>query len=81
MPVAAVRTKIRQEFERHRYEKSLDISNVIYLKGQMEFQELVNFWKQHPHVMRYFEHHGESQVFDTKPQLQSEFVDKFLRGN
>ncbi|RLV88476.1 hypothetical protein JA9_004255 [Meyerozyma sp. JA9] len=76
MPVSNVKTKIRQEFERQRFVKDLEISNVLYMKGQMEFQELINFWKQQCHVMRYFENQGDTQFGD-----KNDFVKNFLRGN
>lgn len=76
MPVSNVKTKIRQEFERQRFVKDLNITNVLYMKGQMEFQELINFWKQQCHVMRYFEDQGDSFHAD-----KNDFVKNFLRGN
>jgi NADH dehydrogenase (ubiquinone) 1 alpha subcomplex subunit 6 len=78
MPVASVRTKIRQEFERNRFQKELAINNVLYAKGRMEFQELVNFWKQSPHVLRYFENQGEPSFISA--QGESAFMKKFLKG-
>lgn len=75
MPVSNVKTKIRQEFERQRYVNDLDITNVLYAKGQMEFQELINFWKQQCHVMRYFEDQEAYGVID-----KNDFIKNFLRG-
>lgn len=76
MPVSNVKTKIRQEFERQRYVKDLPVNNVLLMKGQMEFQELINFWKQQCHVMRYFEDQSDYGVVD-----KNDFVRNFLRGN
>ncbi|CUM66125.1 uncharacterized protein PRCAT00003782001 [Priceomyces carsonii] len=76
MPVSNVKTKIRQEFERQRFVNDLNVTNVLYMKGQMEFQELVNFWKQQCHVMRYFEDQGDQGVVE-----RNGFVKNFLRGN
>lgn len=75
MPVSNVKTKIRQEFERYRYVNNLDVENVLLMKGQMEFQELVNFWKQQCHVMTYFEDQSNYSVLEN-----NSFVDNFLRG-
>lgn len=75
MPVSNVKTKIRQEFERQRYVNDLDITNVLYAKGQMEFQEIINFWKQQCHVLKYFEESPNSIVD------KNDFVKNFLRGN
>lgn len=75
MPVSNVKTKIRQEFERQRFVNDLDLTNVLYAKGQMEFQELINFWKQQCHVMRYFD--GSAERLADK----NDFVKNFLRGN
>lgn len=76
MPVASVKTKIRQEFERQRYIEDLGVKNVLYAKGQMEFQELLNFWKQQCHVMKYFDQPTQPVVNN-----QSEFITAFLKGN
>ncbi|ODV69513.1 NADH dehydrogenase, alpha subcomplex, subunit 6, partial [Hyphopichia burtonii NRRL Y-1933] len=76
MPVSNVKTKIRQEFERQRFVKDLEVSNVLYMKGQMEYQELMNFWKQQCHVLRYFEDQDQYGAVD-----KNDFVKNFLRGN
>lgn len=75
MPVASAKTKIRQEFERHRFESDLKLTNVLYMKGQMEFQELINFWKQQCHVLRYFDDQSSYNIVD-----KNDFVKNFLRG-
>lgn len=76
MPVSNVKTKIRQEFERQRFVTDLDLTNVLYAKGQMEFQELINFWKQQCHVLRYFEDQLDYGAVD-----KNDFIKNFLRGN
>lgn len=74
IPTSQVKTKIRQEFERNRYVNDLAIQNVMYMKAQMDFQELVNFWKQKCHVMKYFED------FQYYNRAKPNFMDKFLKG-
>ncbi len=37
-PVSAIRTKVRQEFERHRYVKDLTVVDVLISKSHQEFQ-------------------------------------------
>lgn len=75
MPTSAVRTKIRQEFERNRFVSQLPVQNILYMKAQMEYQETVNFWKQQSHVMKYFE---EEQSYNSAKD--NGFVQNFLRG-
>jgi hypothetical protein len=38
MPVSRLRTKMRQEFERHRYVSQLPTVDVLLSKSQMEYQ-------------------------------------------
>ncbi|KAG7811094.1 hypothetical protein KL921_002722 [Ogataea angusta] len=75
VPASQVKTKIRQEFERQRFVNDLAVQNVLYMKAQMEFQELVNFWKQQCHVMMYFEPFSS---YDNT--ANDSFIDKFLKG-
>ncbi|KAG7728992.1 hypothetical protein KL948_004029 [Ogataea haglerorum] len=75
VPASQVKTKIRQEFERQRFVNDLAVQNVLYMKAQMEFQELVNFWKQQCHVMMYFEPFSS---YDHT--AHDSFIDKFLKG-
>ncbi|CAI5758896.1 unnamed protein product [Candida verbasci] len=76
MPTSVIKTKIRQEFERQRFINDINITNVLYMKGQMEFQELINFWKQQCHVMRYFDDQNAYNQVD-----KNDFIKNFLRGN
>merc|ERR1712130_22238 len=43
MPVSTIRTKMRQEFERHRYVSKLKTADVLIYKSHAEFQETLNF--------------------------------------
>lgn len=38
IPVSAVRSRIRQEFERHRYVQELQVIDVLLFKGLAEYQ-------------------------------------------
>lgn len=38
IPVSAIRTKIRQEFEKHRYVKQLSAVDVLLFQSNAEFQ-------------------------------------------
>jgi len=38
IPVSAVRSKIRQEFERHRYVQELPVIDILIFKGLAEYQ-------------------------------------------
>jgi hypothetical protein len=38
IPVSAVRSRIRQEFERHRYVRDLSVIDLLIFKGTSEFQ-------------------------------------------
>lgn len=38
MPVSVIRTRIRQEFERHRYVAKLPVADVLLFKSHAEYQ-------------------------------------------
>lgn len=38
MPVSAIRTKVRQEFEKHRYVSQLQVVDVLLFQSHAEFQ-------------------------------------------
>ncbi|ODQ79588.1 hypothetical protein BABINDRAFT_161973 [Babjeviella inositovora NRRL Y-12698] len=75
VPTSVVRAKIRHQFERQRYIEDLGVKNIAYMKGQMEFQETINFWKQKAHIMVYFK-----DTEDFGYPHDDGFVTKFLRG-
>ncbi|KAM0719232.1 hypothetical protein Q7P37_005137 [Cladosporium fusiforme] len=75
MPVSTIRTKMRQEFERHRYVSKLKTVDFLIYKSHAEFQETLNFWKQLTHVLKYFRAEEE-----PKARLPKTFIDGFLEG-
>ncbi|KAK4621413.1 NADH-ubiquinone oxidoreductase [Fulvia fulva] len=75
MPVSALRTKMRQEFERHRYVSQLKTTDVLLFNSHQELQETLNFWKQLTHVLKYFR--AEE---DPKAALPKNFIQGFIEG-
>lgn len=75
-PTSVVRTKLRQQFERNRFVKDINVRNILLAQGHMEFQETVNFWKQEPHVLKYFDDYKATKV-EKKPD---NFVRRFIKG-
>jgi len=75
MPVSAIRTKIREQFERHRYVNQLKTTDVLLFNSHQEFQETLNYWKQLTHVLKYFRTDE-----DAKSQLPKTFMQGFIEG-
>jgi len=75
LPVSTLRTKIRQEFEKHRYVQQMETVDVLLFKSHSEFQETLNYWKQLTHVLKYFRTEE-----DPKVKLPSNFIGGFLEG-
>ncbi|KAF2993993.1 hypothetical protein E8E13_001961 [Curvularia kusanoi] len=75
MPVSTLRTKVRQEFERHRYVNQIKTVDVLLFNSHQEFQETMNYWKQLSHVLKYFRAEEE-----PKARLQANFINGFLEG-
>ncbi|KAG0232269.1 hypothetical protein BGW42_000084 [Actinomortierella wolfii] len=73
LPTSQIRSKIREEFERHRHVKDLAVIDILILKGRQEYQETMNAWKQETHIMRYF-------AKDEAPPKPEGFLEKFLAG-
>ncbi|KAK5076741.1 hypothetical protein LTS08_005912 [Lithohypha guttulata] len=76
MPVSKIRTKVRQEFEKHRYVNQLRAVDVLIMQSNMEFQETLNYWKQLSHVMKYFR-----QEEDPTARLPNNFISGFLENH
>jgi len=75
IPVSAIRTKIRQQFEKHRYVSQIAVVDVLLYKSNAEFQETLNYWKQLSHVMQYFRMEEEPAA-----RLPPNFISGFLEG-
>jgi NADH dehydrogenase (ubiquinone) 1 alpha subcomplex subunit 6 len=76
MPVSAIRTRMRQEFERQRFVNKLSVVDVLLFKSHAEYQETMNFWKQTNHIMAYF----KEENFRGDKRLPSSFMTGFLEG-
>ncbi|XP_055526930.1 NADH dehydrogenase [ubiquinone] 1 alpha subcomplex subunit 6-like [Wyeomyia smithii] len=70
--VAQCRTKLREEFLRHRAVTDVRVIDMLIFKGHLDLKETINRWKQKSHLMRYW---NESQ--EPKPK---DFLTKFYRG-
>ncbi|EAQ91359.1 hypothetical protein CHGG_03294 [Chaetomium globosum CBS 148.51] len=75
-PVSAIRTRMRQEFERHRYVNKLPAVDVLLFQSNADYQETMNFWRQTNHLMSYF----KEENFRGEKRLPSDFVTGFLEG-
>ncbi|KAB2569210.1 Complex 1 LYR protein [Lasiodiplodia theobromae] len=73
--VSQIRTKARQEFERHRYVQQLQTVDVLLQQSNAEYQETLNYWKQLSHVLKYFKVEE-----DPKQKLPNNFITGFLEG-
>lgn len=56
MPVSAIRTKIRQEFEKHRYVSQMSVVDVLLYQSHAEFQVSHGIKESKIHTWREFGH-------------------------
>ncbi|TLS22736.1 uncharacterized protein PpBr36_05889 [Pyricularia pennisetigena] len=75
-PVSTIRTRIRQEFERHRYVNKLSVVDVLLFQSGADYQETMNFWRQTTHIMSYF----PEENFRGEKRLPKSFMEGFLEG-
>ncbi|CAI4219230.1 unnamed protein product [Parascedosporium putredinis] len=71
LPISALRTRVRQEFEKHRFVNKLAVVDVLIMKNNAEYQEMMNFWKQTTHVMSYF----KEENFRGDKRLPTNFME------
>ncbi|KAK0710960.1 NADH-ubiquinone oxidoreductase 14.8 kDa subunit [Lasiosphaeris hirsuta] len=76
LPVSAIRTRIRQEFERNRFVNKLSVVDVMIFQSHADYQETMNFWRQTTHIMSYF----KEENFRGDRRLPSNFMTGFLEG-
>ncbi|KAJ4392014.1 hypothetical protein N0V93_005634 [Gnomoniopsis smithogilvyi] len=76
LPVSVIRTRMREEFEKHRYVNKLPVVDVLLFQSHAEYQETMNFWKQTNHVMSYF----KEENFRGDKRLPDSFMSGFLEG-
>ncbi|KAK3375170.1 hypothetical protein B0H63DRAFT_482061 [Podospora didyma] len=75
-PISAIRTRIRQEFERNRYVNKLSVVDVLIFRSHSDYQETMNFWRQTTHIMSYF----KDENFRGDKRLPTSFMAGFLEG-
>lgn len=75
-PVSVMRTRIRQEFERHRFINKLPVVDVLLFQSSADYQETMNYWRQTSHIMAYF----TDETFKKGPKLPASFMEGFLEG-
>ncbi|PQE12007.1 hypothetical protein CJF31_00000156 [Rutstroemia sp. NJR-2017a BVV2] len=72
-PISELRTKMRSEFERHRYVNHLGTVDKLLQHSNAEYQETMNYWKQLPHVLKYWRVEE-----DKNAKLPPNFITGFL---
>lgn len=71
MPVSAIRTKVRQEFEKHRYVSQLQVVDVLLFQSHAEFQVSADHESQgFPTAMDMDSSYG-SVIHKTTSELES----------
>ncbi|ROT38506.1 NADH-ubiquinone oxidoreductase 14.8 kDa subunit [Sodiomyces alkalinus F11] len=76
LPISVIRTRIREEFERHRFTQKLALVDVLISKSNNDYQETMNFWRQTTHIMSYF----KDENFRGDERLPKNFMTGFLEG-
>ncbi|KAK3901312.1 NADH dehydrogenase 1 alpha subcomplex subunit 6 [Staphylotrichum tortipilum] len=75
-PVSAIRSRMRQEFERSRFINKLPVVDVLLFQSDADYQETMNFWRQTNHVMNFF----KEENFRGDKRLPPNFMTSFLEG-
>ncbi|KNC81534.1 hypothetical protein SARC_06141 [Sphaeroforma arctica JP610] len=60
---------------RHVWITDIRVADMLVVKGKMEYDETIHFWKQKSHVMRYWKDEE-----DLNNPLKMDFLERFYRG-
>jgi len=72
IPPSLIRSRIRAEFERHRYVEDPAVIDILVLKSRQDFQEVMNAWQQESHVL--------GVLLKDKTKEPKSFLQKFYEG-
>ncbi|KAG9025032.1 hypothetical protein FS837_005106 [Tulasnella sp. UAMH 9824] len=51
VPPSLIRSRIRAEFERHKYVQDVAVIDIQVQKSRQDFQEVMNAWAQESHIL------------------------------
>jgi NADH dehydrogenase (ubiquinone) 1 alpha subcomplex subunit 6 len=69
------RRRIRQEFEKHKFVKDVQVVDILLFKARQELEESLNCFKQPTHIMRFF----PNDEYAALPS--NDFLTLFYNGN
>ncbi|KAG8908960.1 hypothetical protein FRB99_000063 [Tulasnella sp. 403] len=72
IPPALIRSRIRAEFERHRYVQDPAVIDILLQKSRQSFQEVMNAWSQESHIL--------GVILKDKTKEPKTFLQKFYEG-
>ncbi|KAG8991243.1 hypothetical protein FRB90_001426 [Tulasnella sp. 427] len=72
VPSSLIRSRIRAEFERHKYVQDPAVIDVLVQKSRQSFQEVMNAWAQESHIL--------GVLLKDKNVERKTFLQKFYEG-
>jgi len=72
IPPSLIRSRIRAEYERHRYVEDPKVLDILLHKSQQDFQEVMNAWGQESHIL--------GVLLKDKTKEHKTFLQKFYEG-
>jgi hypothetical protein len=72
IPPSLIRSRIRAEFERHRYVEDPAVLDILIQKNRQSFQEIMNAWSQESHIL--------GVLLKDKSKEPKTFLQKFYEG-
>lgn len=72
IPPSLIRSRIRAEFDRHRYVQDPAVIDILVQKNRQSFQEVMNAWGQESHIL--------GVLLKDKSKEPKTFLQKFYEG-
>ncbi|KAG9000233.1 hypothetical protein FRB95_010549 [Tulasnella sp. JGI-2019a] len=72
IPPSLIRSRIRAEYERHRFVEDPKVLDILVQKSRQDFQEVMNAWGQESHIL--------GLILKDKTKESKTFLQKFYEG-